>query len=219
MSIGISMFPQDGDLPEALIRNADIAMYKAKQRGRSNYQFFDPEMNAKSLERMTVETSLRQMIGRGGTDRALSIPDRHPNGRHRRSGSACPLEAPAIRHARARSIHSDCRGVRVDHSYRRMGVAERHEAGEGVAEKGLGTFFRVSVNLSAGHFHRPCILDMISRALKESDLQARFLEIEITESVAMQDVDATFRNLKALTAMGVTIAIDDFGTGYSSLSY
>ena len=64
-SIGISMFPKDGELPEALIRNADIAMYKAKQRGRNNYQFFDPEMNAKSIERMTVETSLRQMVGRG----------------------------------------------------------------------------------------------------------------------------------------------------------
>ncbi len=217
-SIGISMFPQDGDVPEALIKNADIAMYKAKQRGRNNYQFFNTEMNAKSLERLIIETSLRQMLGRGELlvhyqpqidvrSGRIVAAEALARWKHPRLGLLAPAQFIPL--AEESGLIAS-----IDEWVLRSAAAQVREW-----QKSGWEDLRVSVNLSAGHFHRSGLVDLISRLLKDCDLDPQFLEVEITESVVMQDVETTFRNLKALTAMGIVLAIDDFGTGYSSLSY
>ena len=153
VSIGISMFPQDGDLPEVLIRNADIAMYKAKQRGRNNYQFFDPEMNAKSLERMIMENSLRQMLGRGEL-----IVHYQPQ-IDTRTGAIVGAEAlarwnhPQLGMLNPVQFIPIAEEIGFDRSDRRMGAAERRKQAREWQKSGRRAF-RVSVNLSAGHFHR-----------------------------------------------------------------
>jgi len=217
-SIGISIYPEDGVDAESLIRSADIAMYRAKEQGRDRFQLYAPAMNAQAVERMGLEHGLRKALdleqlvihyqpiievatGRiHGTEALLRW--RHPD-----LGLVPPDDFIEL---------AEMTGLITP-----MGPWILEEAcGRTRAwQRGTHFYFSVAVNLSARQFLERDLVSQVKRALRSTGLEARFLELEITESVAMQSAETTLRTLRELKALGVRISIDDFGTGYSSLAY
>ena len=217
-SIGISMFPDDATSAETLIRNADAAMYAAKERGRANYQFFTPEMNVRARERLTLESDLRQAL---------------------RSGQLALHYQPVVRIADRRIVgaeallrwsHPELGDIPPD---RFIPVAEQSglivEIGDWAINEAcrqLDAWMRdglpalpVAVNVSAMQFWRGGLVDQVRNALDAHSLDAELLELELTESVIMRDAEIASRVISQLNGLGVRLSIDDFGTGYSSLSY
>ena len=218
MSIGISVYPSDGEDAETLIKNADAAMYHAKQNGRDNYQFFKQDMNDRAVERQSLEASLRHAVA--GQEFVLHYQPKI----HLETGEITGAEA-LIRWLHPKrgllfpgqfvSIAEEC-GLIVP-----IGRWVLREACRQVRiwlDAGLRPT-PVAINISAIEFRSKDFLEGIRDILKETRLEPGYLEIELTESVLMQDGEYTTAVLQALKAMGVQLAIDDFGTGYSSLSY
>jgi diguanylate cyclase (GGDEF)-like protein len=217
-SIGISIYPDDGPDPETLIKTADTAMYQAKEDGRDNYKFFEQEMNIRAVERQSIEESLR-----GALERQEFMLQYQPK---------IKLETGAITGAEAllRWLHPE-RGLIP--SLRFVPVAEdsglmlpigrwvlREACQQARAWQDAGLPpLPVAVNISAVEFRDQNFLESVRAILKETCLEPRCLELELTESVLMQHAEATASVLQALKFMGVQLAVDDFGTGYSSLSY
>ncbi|HEU4520598.1 MAG TPA: EAL domain-containing protein [Thermoanaerobaculia bacterium] len=216
-SIGISIYPMDGTDGETLIRNADTAMYRSKDLGGNTYQFYAASMNHKAVEALEVENGLRRALAqqefvlyyqplvdvRSGTVFGLEAlirwnhpqlgllrPDRFIPAAEE-SGLIIPMGRWVLREA--------CRQAN-----------EWHRRGHRVV---------VAVNLSGRQFQDPDLIRQVREALDAADLRAEYLELEITEGYAMQDVEKAIQTLRQLKALGVRIAIDDFGTGYSCLSY
>ena len=217
-SIGISVYPDDGEDAETLIKCSDIAMYHAKDKGRNNYQFFTPDMNVRAVERQFLEGNLRRALERREfvlhyqpkinletgmiTGAEALIRWRHPE-----RGLIPPtLFVP---------IAEDC-GLIV--SIGRWVLHEACRQAQAWIDAGL-TPMPVSVNISALEFQSKDFLEGVRATLKETGLSPRYLELELTESVLMQTNGSTAPTLIALKGLGVRLAIDDFGTGYSSLSY
>jgi diguanylate cyclase (GGDEF)-like protein/PAS domain S-box-containing protein len=215
-SIGIAVYPEDGRDAESLIRNADAAMYHAKELGRANYQFFTEQMNQAASRRLQLENDLRRALGKDELQLHYQPIVDTASGR------------VAAHEALARWQHPE-RGLVLPADF--IQLAEETgiilKIGEWVLAQacrwstfiGVEQGLQIAVNLSARQFNDPQLPRMVARALKETGLPPRLLELEITESTAMQQTDVTLRTLKRLKALGVSIAIDDFGTGYSSLSY
>lgn len=218
VSIGISIYPQDGQDADTLIKSADTAMYHAKEGGRNNYQFFEPEMNVQAVERHTIEGGLRRALERqefmlhyqpkinleSGT---ISGVEALVRWQHPQRGLILPEQFVWIA--------EDC-GLIVP-----IGVWVLREACRQARtwqDAGLPPI-PVAVNISAVQFRHKDFLESLAAILKDTGLAPRYLELELTESVLMHDADFTTSVLKALKAMGIRLAIDDFGTGYSSLSY
>ncbi len=218
VSIGVSTYPEDGQDAETLVKSADTAMYQAKENGRNNYEFFRQEMNVRAVERQSLEGSL---------SRAL---ERHEFVLHYQP--KINLEKGAITGAEAliRWLHLD-RGLIPPAQF--VPIAEDtglllpigrwvlHEACR-QARAWLDAGLRpvpVAVNISAVEFRDKGFLEGVRAILKDTRLEPRYLELELTESVLMQHADSAASVLQALKAMGVQLAVDDFGTGYSSLSY
>ncbi|HEX5767359.1 MAG TPA: EAL domain-containing protein, partial [Burkholderiales bacterium] len=215
-SIGIAVYPDDGRDAESLIRNADAAMYHAKELGRANYQFFTEQMNHVASRRLQLENDLRRALGKDElrlhyqpiVETASARVVAHEalaRWQHPERGLVSPTEFIQL---------AEETGVILKIGEWVLGEACRWSTFIG-AERGM----QIAVNLSARQFNDPQLPRMVARALKETGLPPRLLELEITESTAMQQTDVTLRTLKRLKALGVSIAIDDFGTGYSSLSY
>jgi diguanylate cyclase (GGDEF)-like protein len=212
-SIGVGLFPQDGETAEQLLRNADLAMYRAKELGRDRTQFYTAAMSARLLEHMNLEARLRRALGAGELFLAYQPIVRLATGE---------VEA---REALLRWRDPD-RGLIQPNEF--IGVAEAtnliSEVGRHVialacaATVARGGTERVSINLSGRQFHDPTLLDTVDRALRESGLHAARLEFEITETVAMQDLERADLILEALHQRGIRLLMDDFGTGHSSLS-
>jgi diguanylate cyclase (GGDEF)-like protein/PAS domain S-box-containing protein len=217
-SIGISIYPDDGQDAQTLIRCADTAMYHAKDKGRNNYQFFTEDMNVRAVERQFLESSLRRALKRREfvlhyqptinlETGAITGVEALIRWRHPERGLIPPaLFVP---------IAEDC-GLIVP-----IGRWVLHEACRQIQawiDAGLPAM-PVAVNISAVEFQSKDFLEGVRAILKETRLNPRYLELELTESVLMQDAEATVPALIALKAIGVRLAIDDFGTGYSSLSY
>ena len=214
-TIGIAIFPDDGRDAETLIRNADAAMYAAKELGRANYQFFTAQMNQAASRRIALESELRRALGKGEL-RVHYQPMARANGRiagyealvrwqHPERGLVLPADFIQL---------AEETGLIL-----RIGDWVMREACRWVQRPGAGRDEQVSVNLSPRQFTDPNLPAVVARALLESSLPPGRLELEITESLAMQQTDATAAMLAKLKNLGVTIAIDDFGTGYSSLAY
>jgi EAL domain-containing protein (putative c-di-GMP-specific phosphodiesterase class I) len=218
VSIGISAFPYDGQDAETLIKNADTAMYHAKENGRNNYQFFEQEMNDRAVGRQVLEGSLRHAL-----ERQEFVLHFQPK---------VNLETGAITGAEAliRWLHPD-RGLVPPAQF--VPIAEdsglilpigqwvlREACRQARAwlDAGLGPM-PVAVNISTLEFRSKHFLEGIRAILLETGLPADFLELELTETVLMQHPESTASVLRALKSIGVRLAIDDFGTGYSSLSY
>ena len=214
-SIGIAVFPDDGSDAETLIRNADAAMYHAKELGRANYQFFTEQMNQAASRRLALESDLRRALGRDELrlhyQRIVAAGGGKTSGyealvrwQHPEKGLVPPGDFIQIAEESGLILKI---GEWVLREACRWGAA--------LAEKNL----QVAVNLSPRQFNDPKLAQMVSHALKETGLPPRLLELEITESLAMSHTDITLTTLKRLKKLGVSIAIDDFGTGYSSLAY
>ncbi|OLC53286.1 MAG: hypothetical protein AUH92_06260 [Acidobacteria bacterium 13_1_40CM_4_69_4] len=217
-SIGISLFPHDGADVETLLKNADSAMYHAKDAGRGTYQFYSKSMNAAAFQRLALENSLRKALERGefmlyfqpqvdvssGTifGAEALIRWRHPD-----LGMVSPADFIPL---------AEETGLILP-----MGEWVLHAAGaQGKAwqDAGFGPLI-VAVNLSGRQFRQQQLVQTVEDALKATGLDPRCLELEITESILVQSVDDTLATLKRMRAMGLRVSLDDFGTGYSSLTY
>jgi diguanylate cyclase (GGDEF)-like protein/PAS domain S-box-containing protein len=217
-SIGVAVYPTDGEDPETLIKNADIAMYRAKESGRNNFQFYTAAMNERLLERLRIEGDLRNALERG--EFVLHYQ-------------------PQIDLRASRTVGMEAL-IRWQHPVlgmipplRFIGLAEetglivpigewvlRTACAQAVAwqQAGLGAL-RLGVNLSARQFAQHDLVRMIAGILEETGLAPHLLELELTESLVMTDVDRAISVLGELKALGVKLSLDDFGTGHSSLSY
>jgi diguanylate cyclase (GGDEF)-like protein/PAS domain S-box-containing protein len=195
-SIGISVFPHDGMDAPALIKNADTAMYHAKERGRNNYQFFRHDMNTRAMERQLVESNLRRALDRG--EFTLHYQPK------------VDLESDRITGVEAL--------LRWEHPIGRWVL--REACAQAVRWDGAGISpVSIAVNVSALEFRHREFFDHMLTILAETGVDPACLQLELTESVLMRDVGTSAALLAKFKAMGVQIAVDDFGTGYSSLSY
>ena len=217
-SIGISVYPNDGADPETLLRNADTAMYRAKDSGRDNYQLYAPAMNARALERLALENLLRKALSQKElvlfyqpvvdvTSKSVVGVEALIRWNHPELGLLSPAHFISTAEMSGLIVpignwvtRTACRQIKI-------------------WQKRIDRDLTVAVNLSARQFQQPNIVEEIARALEETDLDPESLELEITESNAMQNAENTIYTLRELKALGVRIAMDDFGTGYSSLNY
>ena len=212
-SVGIAVYPEDGDEGQALLRHADLAMYRAKQEGKGTYRFFTPAMSERAHERMLLLSSLKRGLERG--EFALRYqPVVH------RDGSPLSLEALV------RWKHPELGELTPDHFLQAaeesglivpLGALVLHAACQFAQSLGRADL-RVAVNLSARQFLQPDALAMVEGALKGSGLDPRRLEVEMTEAAVMSEVEDVAARLRSLRDLGVELTLDDFGTGYSSLA-
>jgi diguanylate cyclase (GGDEF)-like protein/PAS domain S-box-containing protein len=217
-SIGVSIYPEDGDTAEILLKHADTAMYNVKERGRNDVQFHTPAMSEHVLQRATLENALRQALGRGEFRLDYQPKVNVKTGRMRGVEALLRWHHPEqgiIPPARFVPLAEDTgQIVAIGEWVLRTACAQTkawHAAGH--------TDLTVSVNVSACQFRQPELADTIAAILAQTGLDARYLELELTEGVIMQDREDVIETLRALKTIGVTLSLDDFGTGYSSLSY
>lgn len=218
MSVGASVFPQDGDCFETLMQHADTAMFTAKQAGRNAFHFYAREMTAEARNRLALETDLRRALERGELELHFQPKVDLASGtvlgaealarwRHPERGPVSPAvfiplaeEAGLIMPLGAWVLRSACE----------QAVAWRRE--------GFGAL-RVAVNVSAHQFLHGDLLAAVEAALAQTGARAEELELEVTESIVMADLERTLTLLRDIRRLGVTVSLDDFGTGYSSLAY
>ena len=217
-SIGIAVYPLDGRDAGTLLRNADMAMYAAKDRGRNTYQFYTDEMNRRALERLDLETSLRQALER--QEFFLEYQPQVDMALGRIAGVEALLR---WRHPRQGLIPTGRFIPIAEETGLILALGEwvlRAACLQGRAWQDAGLPpLRIAVNLSGRQFKQPGFVDLVGRVLGETGMPPELLELELTESMIMEDGDKTVKRLMALKGMGLHLAIDDFGTGYSSLSY
>ncbi|MDR4476798.1 MAG: EAL domain-containing protein [Nitrospira sp.] len=217
-SIGISIYPSDGATVEALLKNADTAMYHAKEQGRNNCQFYSSGLNAAAAERLDLENELRRALEREEFvvfyQPKLNIHSREILGaealvrwKHPKRGLVPPgvflnaaIDTGLIRSMDEWVLREACRQVKA---WETAGLPA----------------ISISANVSNSLFHGRTLPATVADALRDSGLNPSQLELELTESIAMRDVEASVTMLEGLRTMGVRLSIDDFGTGYSSLSY
>jgi diguanylate cyclase (GGDEF)-like protein/PAS domain S-box-containing protein len=217
-SIGLSVYPDDGLDAETLIKNADTAMYQAKENGRQSYQFFKPAMNVRAVERQSIEESLRRALERN--EFALHYQPKI----NLRTGEITGAEA-LIRWTHPHRgpvppgqfipVAEDC-GLILPIG--QWVLREACKQARAWLDAGL-PLATMAVNISAMEFRDDNFLGNVFATLKDTKLDPRALELELTESVLMKRAESTASVLKTLRASGVQVAVDDFGTGYSSLSY
>ena len=217
-SLGISLYPDDGEDADTLLKNANIAMSHAKKLGRNNYQFFKPALREKTKDRLNMEKGLQLALERDefqlyyqpqvdinsgsivGTEALIrwKHPDRGlvpPNDfipLAEGSGLIIPISEWVLQSA-----------CQQNKAWQSMGLPQ----------------MRVTINLSANTFLHKNLLNIIVNALKGAELDPKYVGLEITESTAMHDTNMTINKLNKINKLGIEIAIDTFGTGYSSLSY
>lgn len=217
-SIGVAVYPDDGSTAEGLLKNADTAMYRAKDLGRNSYQLYSSAMNALSFERLAMETSLRHAISREEFQLAYQVKVNMASGvlsgvealirwHHPDLGMVPPSDFIPLAEANGMIgaigewvLHTACR---QNKEWQDLGLPP----------------LRVAVNISARQFLQADMVVAVRKALDDSGLDPHWLELELTESAVMQRVEEAAAMLRDLRDMGVHISIDDFGTGYSSLSH
>lgn len=213
-SIGIAMTPHDGTDADQLLRNADLALYRAKAEGRGSYRFFEAEMNARMTERRELEQDLRKALSNGELELFYQpIMNLEHN-------EVASFEALLRWRSPARGLVSPADFVPVAEETGLIvpiGEWALHEACKEAAR--WPSHLRVAVNLSPLQFKSPGLYQTVAQALASSGLGPSRLELEITESVLIHDSDVARATLDQIRELGVRIALDDFGTGYSSLSY
>ncbi len=217
-SIGITVYPLDGEEADTLLKNADAAMYNAKEQGRNNYQFYSEAMNASSFKRLSLENALRKAL-----DRHEFLVYYQPQV-DINSGKIVGLEAllrwkhPEIGLVPPGDFIPLAEETGLILPIGEWVLSAACIFNEGLQKLGLGPI-RVAVNISSLQFRPGSLVAAITRALKESGLDAGLLEIELTESAIMKNMEQSSSILRELKQMGLRVAIDDFGTGYSSLAY
>jgi len=217
-SIGVSIYPNDGEDAETLLRNADIAMYRAKELGKNNYQFYSDNLSAQVFERLTLENHLRRAVEQNEfilyyqpqldarKQRIIGVESllrwHHPDLGLVSPNNFIPHleETGLIEQVGDWLLETACRQSR-----------EWHDAG--------WSYLHMSVNISGRQFNNPNFISSVHNIISTTNINPEFLELEITESMLMRNASATINALHSLSELGVRFAIDDFGTGYSSLSY
>ncbi|MEA5114035.1 MAG: EAL domain-containing protein [Geobacteraceae bacterium] len=217
-SMGIVLYPVDGNDGDKLLKNADTAMYLAKERGRNTFQFFSAEMNARAEERLTLETSLRHAIER----EEFSL--RYQPWMDLRTGRITGVEALLRWDHPLRGIISPDSFIQLAEEtgliipigewVLKSACAEMSS----LREKGIQCPC-VAVNMSSRQFKKYNLLDAVADALEETGTDPTYLELELTESIMMENAEENIALLHAIKRMGVSLSVDDFGTGYSSLNY
>jgi diguanylate cyclase (GGDEF)-like protein len=217
-SVGISLFPGDSTDPSALLKNADIAMSRAKELGRNNYQFYLPQMNERALERAHVETGLR--VALKNHELLLHFQPKISL----RTGEICGFEAllrwqppngPMVPPAGFISVLEETGLIESVGPWAVRTVCEQIREWQ---RRGLQPR-PVAVNLSARQFRDKNLDGIIADVIRDVGIDPKYLEFELTESILMQDTVQAAAMLRNLKSLGVSIAVDDFGTGYSSLAY
>jgi diguanylate cyclase (GGDEF)-like protein/PAS domain S-box-containing protein len=216
-SIGIALFPGDGTEPDTLVKNADIAMYRAKEQGRNGYQFYLPEMNERLMQRLKLETRLRSALERG--EFVLHYQPKASLD----TGAITGFEA-LLRWRQGDRLVSPEEFIPVlEETHLIVPVGEwvlRSACAQLVRWREQGVAARpVAVNLSARQFQHKNLAAVVGRILRETGVAPELLELELTETLLMSDAQEAVQTLRALKSLGVRLAIDDFGTGYSSLAY
>lgn len=218
ISVGIAMYPHDGATMEALVKNADIAMYHIKGRGKNDYQFFSREMNEASMQRLSLERDMRKGLEQDQfelhfqpqvdvvTGQVVAV-EALVRWHHPTLGMIAPTDFIAVAEDTGLIlplgewvIRKACRVLR---SWRDAGIMD----------------VRMAINLSAMQIEHKSCVELIKEVMYQNRLSGHDLEMEITENLIMQDMENAIKKLIQLNELGVQIAIDDFGTGYSSLSY
>jgi EAL domain-containing protein (putative c-di-GMP-specific phosphodiesterase class I) len=214
--VGVALYPQDGLDPLTLLKNADAAMYRAKERGRDQWQLYTPELNAKADERLDLESALHTAIDEGKLELHYQPKVELESGRvvgvealvrWNHNGQYLPPETFIPLAEESGLVAPLGRWV--------METACK----QGRAWSDAGHHITVAVNLSARQFQLQDIDDVVAKALRESGLDPELLELELTESLALQDSDAIRDILQHVKSLGVKCSIDDFGVGFSNLGY
>lgn len=217
-SLGIALYPDDGEGVDTLLKNADIAMYHAKQGGKNSYRFYARHMDERVQARLSMESKLKRALERAELELHYQAKVEIATGRVigveallRWQNSAMGQVSPArfIPVAEETGLIVPI-GEWVLHTACRQGQAWR--------EAGL-VARNIAVNLSSHQFRRGGLVETVEQALASTGWDARWLELELTESVIMENAEDTICVLNQLKAMGVTLSVDDFGTGYSSMAY
>lgn len=217
-SMGVSIFPDDGTDAETLIKNADTAMYQAKESGRQSFQYFKPEMNARAVERQSIEEGLRRALIReefalhyqpkiNFKTGAIVGAEALIRWTHPTRGAVAPIQFIPV---------AEDTGLIVPIGNWVLRQACQQAQAWVMSGLPVGT---MAVNVSAMEFRDKNFLEGLLAILKETGLDPRLLELELTESVLMKHAESSASVLQSLREIGVQIALDDFGTGYSSLSY
>ena len=220
VSIGITLTPDDSIDPNTLMKNADLAMYRAKELGRNNFQFFSEDMNTAILHNLEVEKELHIALKRNQfflvyqpklclADNSITGVETLIRWRHPEKGIIPPDMFIPIAEETGQII--EIGAWVLEHSCHEMGALIR----EGLMPKNS----KVAVNLSAKQFSDPNLLKTVLDILAQSKIDPINLELEITESIIMDDVEAAIKIMEEIKSHGIDLSIDDFGTGYSSLSY
>ncbi|MGZ3254651.1 MAG: bifunctional diguanylate cyclase/phosphodiesterase, partial [Burkholderiaceae bacterium] len=217
-SIGIAVCPTDGKDPETLMKHADIAMYRAKEIGRNNSQFYTPTMNERALERLHMEGDLRAALEQDQfvlhyqpqvdlrTGKIIGV-EALIRWNHPEFGMIAPSRFIALAEETGLIVPIGAWVIRT--------ACAQNKAWQRAGHGKL----KVAVNLSARQFAQHDLVELIAFALAETKLEPQYLEVELTESMVMADVERAIEILRKLNELGIQISIDDFGTGYSSLSY
>ncbi|MGZ5201885.1 MAG: EAL domain-containing protein [Telluria sp.] len=216
-SVGIACYPRDSAEPENLIECADLAMYRAKELGRNNYQFYLSEMNHEAQERLRTERALRTALERGEFELHYQAQ------LDLRSGRVVGVEALLRWHQPERGVLPPERFLAVAEDTGLIvpiGTWAMRTACATVREWQLAGYgdLRLALNIGLRQFNEPGLLEQVKAVLDETGLAPDRLELELTEGMVMDDVDRAVEVLEGLRALGVSIAVDDFGTGYSSLA-
>jgi len=217
-SIGIALYPQDGEDVETLLKHADAAMYRAKELGRNTFQFFTGEMNDKINDRLLMETRLRNAVQNGEMHLDYQpLVDQ-------RAGGIIGVEALARwDNPEAGTVLPEVFIPLAEETDLILAIGEwvlRQACAQNKAWQEVGLRpVPVSVNVSARQFRQLDLPELVARVLAETGLEARWLNLELTESVIMQNTAAAAEIMRELRSMGVSLSIDDFGTGFSSLAY
>ncbi len=217
-SIGIALYPEDGEDAETLVKNADTAMYFAKRAGKNRYQFYDESMNAVALRRLTLDGHLRRALERGEfalhyqpqmdlTTGCLDAAEALLRWHNPELGDISPLEFIPLAEENGMIIPIG------EWVIRNACAQAKRWRDEGLCIR------RVAVNVSVAQFVQANFAGLIRNALEAAGLEPDGLELEVTESLLAKDVEGSVRTLHALKAIGVQLSIDDFGTGYSSMSH
>ena len=217
-SIGVTLYPLDNDSPLELIKNADTAMYRAKDQGRNNYQFYTSDMNLLALANLELQSGLHKALQRAEFELHYQPQV------NIKTGEIVGVEALARWRHPEKGLISPALFIPVaEESGLIVPIGEwvlRTACEQNMIWQRAGIKpIRMAVNLSARQFQQKNLLQMITQVLNETGMQPEYLELELTEGLVMQNAQVTIRILHQLKEMGIRVSIDDFGTGYSSLSY
>lgn len=217
-SVGISLYPQDGDTAEELLRNADTALTRAKKAGHGLYEFYTEELTRQAVERLTLETHLRQALERNELELYYQPQVSLETGELVGLEALMRWNSPALGLMLPGRFIGLAEEIGLIESMGAWAIRQACEQVQTWQQQGLAPV-PVAVNVSASQFKEQELLDVVQGALDKTGVSPSLLELEVTESMIMRDVNLSARIMDHFRSCGIGLAVDDFGTGYSSLSY